>query len=394
VRWGDVRWYYDSSPGHRLAQGQQALHLGKETRASAIVDILAADGYSDHAALLQGEILFRRGKALIELGQAQPATSLLRDAVSEFNKIRDQGPIRLESAGFSGQCFLYLKQYREAERVLRFVLGQRPDDVEARRALAAVYFDQGALLLALEHLERVAELDDADARPYRLLGLIYKDLENYAAAVDCYRKALARELRGQPASKIQIELAECLSRQNGCDEALQILELCQPQPSDAALAAALKGACLRDLGRAAEAAIVLDTALAQWPSEVVLLRQRAILHLEAKEAEAGVTLLKRALDLDRSDYTSRYQLGLAYRALGRTAEADGQFRLTEQTKADLLEHRKLTQEAASKPWDAGVRQHLATLCEKLGRFEDAAQWSLAAAACSVQAPASATRLQK
>ncbi len=382
ARWGHASWYFHAAADYRLHYGQQELRAGNLDRVEQIAANLQDDGYLDQAALLRGEALFRQGKALVESGQPQPAVGRLADAVREFNKIHDQGEIRIEAAALSGQCLLYLKQPREAERALRFVLHERPDHVDAHRALAAIYFDQGALMAAVQHLKRVAELDDADGRPHRLMGLIYKDLEDYGTAIDCYRRALGRELRGQSPDKVQMELAECLSKQNGWAEALALLVQCDPSPEDAPTVAALRAECLRGLGRVTEAGAVLDQALAAFPDDVVLLRQRAIVHLAAKEPMAAVRLLQQALDLDRHDYTSLYQLGLGYRMLGRATEAEQQLRLAEQTKEDLLEHRRLTQEAAAQPWDGRVRLRLAALCDKLGRPSDAAQWRQAAAACS------------
>ncbi|HMC89351.1 MAG TPA: tetratricopeptide repeat protein, partial [Gemmataceae bacterium] len=212
LRWADAAWYYHRSADYRLRRGQQALREGNRNRAEKVGELLATSGYADQAALLRGEILLRQGKALVESGQAQAAAGRLVRAIEEFNKIRDQGQIRLQAATLSGQCLLYLKQPREAERALRFVLDSEPNDIEAHRGLAAIYFDQGASLRALEHLQSVADLDEADGRPYRLMGLILKDRDNYPAAIDCYRAALGRQLGGQSADKVRFELAECLAK--------------------------------------------------------------------------------------------------------------------------------------------------------------------------------------
>jgi tetratricopeptide (TPR) repeat protein len=383
AQWADAGWYYHFSPAYRLERGRQALLQGDRNRAEQVAQCLATSGHGDPAALLRGEILFRQGRALAETGQAPAAVGRLAAAIEEFNKIEDQGSIRLEAAALSGQCFLYLKRPREAERLLRFVLQEQPDHVDAHRALAAVYFDQGAMTPAVQHLQRVAALDDADGRPHRLMGLIFKDREDYATAVDCYRQALARELRGQPPAKIRLELAECLSKLNRYHEATDLLAASDFSDEDAPAVAVLRATCLIRQGQAAAATAILDRALAAFPDDAVLLRERAIRHVEAKEAEAALPLLRRALDMDRHDYSSHYQLGLVYRMLGRGQEAAEQLRLAEQIKTDLLEHERLTREAASRPWDASVRLRLAALSDRLGRPADAASWREAAVACPV-----------
>jgi tetratricopeptide (TPR) repeat protein len=383
LRWSDAAWYYYPSADHRLRRGQQALREGNVDRAAEVAELLAASGYADQAALLRGEILFRQGKALVERGKAQSAIGRLGRAIDEFNKIRDRGRIRLEAASLSGQCLLYLKQPREAERVLRFVLDEQPNDIDALRGLAAIYFDQGATLRALDYLKRVAELDQGDGRPYRLMGLILKDRDNYAAAVDCYRAALDRQLRGQPADKVRFELAECLAKLGRCDEVVEVLAQRDSADEDAATMV-LRATCLAKKGQVGEAAAILDRALEVFRDDAAVLRERASLHMEAHEPEAALALLQRALRIDPHNYSGRYQLGLVYKMLGKTVEAAQELSRAEQIKADLREQQRLTQEAATRPWEADVRLRLAAVCDRLGHSTDAQSWREAAAACRLR----------
>jgi tetratricopeptide (TPR) repeat protein len=380
LRWADARWYYHWSADYRLRRGQEALHEGNLGRAQEVADMLTAGGHGDQAALLQGEILFRQGKALVDNGQAPSAVGRLSRAIDECNKIKDQGTIRLQAASLSGQCLLYLKQPREAERALRFVLDQQPNDVDALRALAAIYFDQGATSQAIDYLERVAKLDETDGRAYRLMGLIFKEHDNYAAAMDCYRIALGRQLGKQSPDKVRFELEECLARLNRYDEVVEVLGQCDAASEDAAQMV-LRATCLARKGQAAEASMVLNRALEVFPDDAAVLRERAVLHLEARQPEAALPLLQRAVRADSYDYSSHYQLGLVYRILGKTVEAAQELSRAEQVNGDLREQQRLTQEAATRPWDAEIRLRLAAVCDRLGRYSDAASWREAAAAC-------------
>src|SRR5947199_218337 len=83
---------------------------------------------------------------------------------------------RVRAAALTGQCLLALGAVREADRVFRSVVAEQPDQVDAHRGLAVIAYDLGQLGEAVEHLRRVAELDAADPRPHRLIGLIYKDM--------------------------------------------------------------------------------------------------------------------------------------------------------------------------------------------------------------------------
>jgi hypothetical protein len=44
----------------------------------------------------------------------------------------------------------------------------------------------------------------------------------------------------------------------------------------------------------------------------------------------------------------------------------------------------LTQEAATRPWEADVRLRLAAVCDRLGHYTDAQSWREAAAACRLR----------
>jgi tetratricopeptide (TPR) repeat protein len=381
VRWGDPRWYYRTSPEFRLRRGQDLLRKCDTGRAEQIALLLEAGGCPDQAHLLRGEALFRRAEPSSTRGDLPTAGPLLLQALEELNQIRDQGELRLEAATLIGRCALALNQPREAERALSFVLSERPDDLEAHRALGALYYDQGATSRAVQHLERVGELDPRDGRPFRFLGLIFKDQQLYEQATSYYEEALRRELHGRVPGEVRQELAECLVKQRQYARAEELLRQVDPLPEDAAAVTALRAESLWGLHRTAEAQALLDETLATQQTCGDLYRLRAQLYLEAKDPAAAVPPLERALALDRHDFTSRYQLVLAYERLGRRAEAAVQQRLLQATRQDLELMGRLTEEASRHPWDADVRLRLAALCDKFDRPRDAAVWRRAAAAC-------------
>ncbi len=380
VHWGDAGWYYHTDPDYRLRAGQDALRHDRLDRADEVAQAMEADGYKDHAALLRGQSLYAQGKALYELRAFDRAEPLFMKAVVELNKIKDQDAIRRQAALTLGQACVFLGRPVDAEVSLRFVLQEDPDNVEAHRGLAAVYFDLGAMQPALAHFERVADLDPQDGRPFRTMALICKDLDQNEQAVKYYEQALGRNLYNQSLRKIRLEWAECLLKLKRSDEALRVLEPVEADPDDTQLAA-LKGEALWGLGRPADARAQVDRALAAHGHDVALLVLRAKLHLEAKETDRAVELLERATALDAHDFAARYQLVLAYRAQGQKARADEQQRLLDQTQKDLQEMTRLFKEATDNPWDPKPRLRLAELSERLGKPREAAQWRQAAALC-------------
>jgi tetratricopeptide (TPR) repeat protein len=361
------RWYKTTRPDYRLRQGQESLREGDWDAAEQLAERLDGAGYPDHAHLLRGEAFLRQGK--------------INPAISEFNQIRDQGDLLVDACAVYGQSFL-LSFHRpaEAERFLRFVVSRRADHIDAHRCLATIYYDQGAWVPAVLHLMAWGDLDRRDGRPYRMMGLIYKDLDQPTQAIPCYQEALRRELTDRVAEEVREELSESLVAQSHYDEALSTLQACGNRVAEEPKLLALRAECLWCLGRPAEARDLLDPALTRHPRCSELLRLRAKMHMGAGEPQAAVPLLERAVGIDRHDYASRFQLAHAYQALGRRGEAAEQLRRGQQTQDALKELTNLIKEAGEKPWDGQVRRRLADSYQRLDRSE-AARWVQAAAAC-------------
>jgi tetratricopeptide (TPR) repeat protein len=379
-------WQRTSGPDYRLRSGRDALRRGDEAAAERAVLLLRAAGAEDHAHLLQAEIAFARAKPYLDSDQLAEATPFLSRALDECNRIRDQGQLRLDAVALSGLCLLRLKEYAQAARALTFVVAERPDNADAHRGLAAIYYDQGALMRAVEQLQEVDRLEPEDGRPQRMIGHIYKDLDQDDRAIDAFREALARRLSPAFADDARANLAECLVERGRHREALQVLDGCGSEAAGTPPLLALRGQCQLALGQTAEARSLAEAALAQHADSVELLRLRARLHRDTEEFRAEAADLERALAIDRHDYTSRYQLAQVYERLGRSADAAEQRRLCRQTQEALEEMSKLHDQAVQNPWDAAVRRRLADVCRKLDRPDQAKMWLQAAAACEA-APA-------
>jgi tetratricopeptide (TPR) repeat protein len=386
VRWGNAGWYFHTDPDFRLRWGEEALRAGNPERVDQVIDALAASGHSYQASLLRGEELYRRGKAAADRGHMQEALPLLNQAEAEFKKIRDKNNLSVELEGLLGLTNLSQNRPGEAQQALEFVVSKRKDHVEAHRGLALLYYRQRALTKAITHLQRVAELDPDDGRSHRLMGLIYRDLKQYALAVDCYRDALERGFPDnnddQHPARIRKELAECLVRLSRYDEALQVIEALDPLPADAAAVEALRVECLHGLNRSAEARKALEQGLADYAGCVELLRIGATLYLGAGEKEKALPLLGRLADnLDRLDFEGRTRLAEDYEHLGRKAEAAEQRQLAERAQRLLAELSDCFKEALDRPADAAIRLRIAKLCDELGRRQEAEQWRKSAADC-------------
>jgi predicted Zn-dependent protease len=372
---GTAYWLYHTTRlEYRLRRAEEALCRGDWDEVERLALRLESTDHENQAHLLRGKLFFGQAKPYLEAGQPGQVLSLLKRSLDEFNQLHEPAEAdRLEAAALSGKCLLFLNEPAEAERVLRFVVDRNPDHVDAHRALAALYFDQGALARAIMHCEEWARLDPRDGRPYRFMGHIYKELDYTSDAARCFQAALERELGERFAEDAKENLAAVQVRQSGYSGAWQTLQSCAPSTSDKSQVTALRVECLWGLGRHDDACSIADRALEKYPDSVELLRLRAKFYLYYNQPRNAATLLERAVGIDRHDETSRDLLAQAYEQLNRPAEAAEQRRLCQQTRDYLKEMTTLRQEGLAKPWDASIRQRLAGVCEKLDKPQLAAK---------------------
>jgi tetratricopeptide (TPR) repeat protein len=372
-------WNSISNPDARLKQGLEALEAGNTQKTEHLMWLLEAGGHKDHARLLRGHLLFQEAKPLLDANRVQGVEHLLKTSLSELNKIRDQGALRVQALALSGQCLVYLGDYAKAENALLYVLKENPDHPDAHRSLAALYYNQGAGSLAVDQLREVARLDERDARPHRFMGKIYKEQEQFALAIPCYDAALERQLSDNAAHEARLELAECLVKNLKFDRAWPLLENEMDATADQV---ALRGECLMGMARTAEAQVELDRGLKEYPQSVKLLQLRAKLYQDAHQSQEAAALLERAIKIEPGNYACSYLLAQVYERLDLRAQAAEQRRLSEQIKGYLVEMNHLNDEATNNPWDASVRRRIADICVKLGRPDQANLWLQAAAACA------------
>ncbi len=361
-------WWRSPSPDDQLRTGRAALAAGDSATAIRIAESLA-DRHPDHSLLLKADLQLQKG---------DPEFALLL-----INKIQDKGALKREAVALAGQCLLQLQNLPEAERAFQFVLSEQPDQIDGHRGLAAVYYDQGALLKCLHHLDEVARLDPTDARPHRMMGLIHADLEDRSRAVECYRAALGRTLSPGAAREVRVELAEQLVKLGQPAAALEALG--PTAVTDTPRQVAVRAEADWSLGKSVDATWTLDAALATHPDALPLLRLRGKLHADAGEWEKAAPVLERAVKGDATDMPSLHQLAMVYDRLKRPDDAD-RIRKQHQTTKDALEAlTMLNREADARPWDAAVRIKLADVCDRLGNQQLAAMWRRAAQASNARA---------
>ena len=374
-------WHHTTQPRYRLERGEAAILRLDFDEARRQADLLEAGGYPDESHLLRGQASLH---CVSEVWN-QPAkrTRYLAEAIREYNRIRHENEEILVKASLTyGLAFLSLGLEARAEKLLLYVVQVRPDNLEARQGLAAIYYDRGAMTYAVAHLEKWSELDPENGQPHRFMGLIYKDYSSDAIAIEHYQSALARRLKPVIREEVLIELAEVTAKKTQYAEALACLDGNRFETEKArAVLPEVRAVCLYGLQRSDEAVTLLEPILGGPAPTPRALRLRAQIYIDAGHYDRAVPLLRRALEIDRHDAPCRYQLAMACQLLGRNAEAAQQLILLKESQNLYTEFGKLNQEADDHPTDPHIRQKLADLAQKLGKLELAQVWQRAAEAC-------------
>jgi len=370
ARWSGAWWYFPTGPDYRLRCGQEALCRGDLDKVNQIVVRLEADGFPDHAHLLRGQSFLWQLRFDL--------------AVNELNHIRaDNEPIRIQAGVIFGLGFMSQNRLREAEHLLLYVVSKDPDNPEARRGLATIYFDQGAKEFAVIHAREWVSLAPEDGNAWRFLAIMYSDFgDSNSWAIDAFRQALSRGLSLELAEEVKFELAELLVKQTDFGEALNVLDQLTPEEAKTQRALELRAECLGKLPeRASDWSSLLALGLRLYPQSIGLLRSRAESSIATNQLELARADLELAVRLDPQDRVSHFLLSQVYELLGLRDKANEQRRLHNETQKLLEEMSELSKQVLDKPWDKEIRQRLAEICEKLDKQGEAAMWRKAAANC-------------
>jgi Tfp pilus assembly protein PilF len=367
---GVFRFTRATSPESGLQQGREALVQGDIARSEKLADQLAASGHPDHAHLLKGQLWLRLNRP--------------NEAILEYNAIRQENQdLLVEASVIYGLEFLAYGDVARARKLLQWVVSVRPENLEAHRALAALYYDQRVPDFAIQQVERWSAIDMADGQPERFLGRIYLEMDEPDRAITHYRAALERSLLPSVREQARVELAELLIRRRALAPALEVLEGGAWESVDRAQIALLRAECLGGLGRGEEAARAIDAAPGAEASPRRL-RLQARLRLAGEDLALAASLLQRALELDRHDVDSREELARLDERLGRQADAAEQRRLLAESQRLWQTLRELKKKAFRRGNDPAIRRQVAGVCSRLGKQDWADQWLQAAQLCPIQ----------
>lgn len=273
-----------------------------------------------------------------------------------------------------GEAYHRLGRHLEAEQALRQSLSVNPSQTEARRWLAASYYDLGAMDLALEQLAILSREAPEDPRPNRLSGLIQKDFEQYQAAIEDYTESLRRGPDEVSRQEIVVELAECQVKQHLYEDASETLSLATSS-ADTLL---LQARCAQALNEPGKAASLVERALAIEPTHLEARLFQAEILLDAGSVNEAAGVLEKTVAAWPGDYRPRYQLANIYRRLGMVNDAELQSAEVQRLQKLSDEFTELHQRAFSDTTNAALRFRLGEIADQLQKRELAEVWYRAA----------------
>lgn len=343
--------------------GLRSLAAGDLESTLLTAEALSANGVNpNYKLLLQGAIDLR-------MGRLQPAALKL------------DGPLKFAETStmaqtLTGELLYKNRQFSAAIQVLRQAVEADENLVDAHRWLAASLYDIGATGPTIKELAIVSKLDPTDARPHRLTGLIYKDMESYEAAIEEYREALRRSGNSTDGATVRQELAECLFQAGKYEELDELLEECPINATTRTLAAQSQNV----RGDSSKSMKLVEQAIAMDPKHFPALLLKASIQLEQGQVADAVITLRSAVKEHPLDHRGHFKLSQALARLGETAEAE-KYAAESTRLRDLRAHfADLHSQASEDARSAEIRYQLGITADQLGLIELAVSWLSAALA--------------
>lgn len=232
--------------------------------------------------------------------------------------------LRAEAARRQSQPLLMLEALGDLAQVVPWL-------VSARAERAVLARDLGALDLAETEARQAVRLLPRDGSLRFLLATVLMAQGKAEAAAEAAEAALERDY---DLAQVHVLLGDAYQELQRLPES--VAALTRAVEMDAAVAEQIAGFALGAMTAAGSDELVglLQGALAEKPDGPNTMYALASLYLRRGDAEGAAELLERLLELVPGRSEFHYNLALAYRRLGREAEAEQQTQRFEQLKTE------------------------------------------------------------
>src|SRR5438093_932620 len=329
----------------------------------------------DHARAYYHYMLARRYN---ELAGIQNHGDVVERAISEYKQAMEADPdslfLRVELAELYSRITRVGDAIREAEAVLKI----NPNEVDAHRLLAEIFFRSLAesqpektakqsLHKAIEHLEAVTRLDSSDAGSFVLLGRLYKADNQNEKAEETFKKVL----NSDPSSRAALyNLAEVYVDQGDFAEAVSLLRKIPADEMDGHWLGLL-GYAYTQNHEVEKAVATYQKALAQDPDNQDLERAYAEALMASGRSAAAHAELEKMLKAQPDDAATYLRLGRLDRQQGKFDQARQELDKARSLSPDNLEipYEQVQLEDAVGNEDEAVQQLKSLLDGKAGDAE-------------------------
>jgi tetratricopeptide (TPR) repeat protein len=330
-----------------LLFGMAGLGVGQETPAAAPAAPpekpaeAASSPAPDHAAAYYHYMLARRYR---ELAGINNRGDFVERAIAEYKKAMEADPdslfLRVELAELYWRMGRIADAVRDAEAVLKI----NPDQEDAHRLLANIYWRnlgeaqpdkvaKESLSKAIEHFEALSRIDPTDNDNYLVLGRLYRLNNQKDKAEEAFRKVL----KDDPDSRSALaSLAQLYFDHGEYEEAIEHLKKIPESDMDSGLIGMLAYAYSQ--ARDYENAVATyEKALAQDSDNQELRRAYADALANAGKNVAARTELQKILKQEPDDGPTYLRLGQLDRQEGHFDQARQEFEKAKSLMPDSLE---------------------------------------------------------
>jgi tetratricopeptide (TPR) repeat protein len=264
---------------------------------------------------------------LAESADFEKATALFQQrqwaqAAAAFAEVEKKEPAQTDALLFEGKALVNLSKFDEAGQALQDYLKAHPKSDDASYLLAYVRFRQNRPKESLELMHSAAALKPPTADDLKVGALDYVLMGDYADAGRYLEEAVRLEPNNLEA---RYHLGRVRYQENRFDDAIAAFRAVLEKDPDNSRAQDNLGLCLEGKNQMEAAASAYQKAIE--------LDQKSISHsaqpyldygtflVRTSRPEEGITMLKKAAEIDRKSAPVRYQLGKAYFDLRRYPEA-------------------------------------------------------------------------
>jgi len=289
--------------------------------------------------------------------------------VTKFKNLKKEDYFyTFEGAFFAGKVFFELNDTWEAERHMKNVIIQNPDNMQAYSLLASIYSKQRNYSDAITTYQKIIDLDPNQDTAHMELGLVYLKMREWEKAIPSLEKAVKLNIDNKGA---YFYIGNAYEELKEFDKAVETYkEYLKLSPKNSGDTYHRIGMCELQLGRFENAVISLQEAMKEKSQDIKLHNQLADayhklgqydkaaeiyynlaqintedarlyystimrMYNEAKEPEKALEAIKNIIELDPNDTDSLYNLGYMNIQMKNYNEAIDSFKKLVEIRPDM-----------------------------------------------------------